>query len=82
MVDPRDPTRRKRLPAGTEWTDLLVPVVRAGQQVYQPPVLADVRQHTLDQLAGFHGGVKRLMNPRPAEVTAAPSTQRLEGSAA
>jgi ATP-binding cassette subfamily C protein/ATP-binding cassette subfamily C protein EexD len=26
--------------------------------------------------------LKRLMNPRPAEVTAAPSTQRLEGSAA
>ncbi len=31
VVDPLDPTRRKRIPAGTPFEDLLVPVVRGGR---------------------------------------------------
>jgi len=63
IVDPGDLTRRKEIPAGTPHTDLLVPVFRQGKRVYDPPPLKEVRQRTVDQLAGFHGGVKRFANP-------------------
>lgn len=63
IVDPGDLTRRKEIPAGTPHTDLLVPVFRQGKRVYDPPPLKEVRQRTADQLAGFHGGVKRFANP-------------------
>ncbi len=62
MVDPLDPTRRREVPAGAG-ADLLVPVFRRGRQVYAPPPLAEVRARTQAQLAGFHGGVKRFVNP-------------------
>jgi nicotinate phosphoribosyltransferase len=68
MVDPKDHTRRRKLPAAPEWTDLLVPIFRAGRLVYAPPELATVRQRALDQLAGFHSGVKRFMNPHQYPV--------------
>ena len=63
IVDPGDLTRRKEIPDGTEHTDLLVPVFRQGERVYDPPPLHEVRQRTAEQLAGFHGGIKRLANP-------------------
>ncbi|HWM91886.1 MAG TPA: nicotinate phosphoribosyltransferase [Thermoanaerobaculia bacterium] len=63
IVDPADLTRRKEIPEGTEHTDLLVPVFRQGRRVYDPPPLQEVRQRTIQQLASFHPGVKRLVNP-------------------
>jgi nicotinate phosphoribosyltransferase len=62
MVDPLDPTRRRQVPAGRS-EDLLVPVFRGGRQVYSPPPLAEVRARAQAQLAKFHGGVKRFVNP-------------------
>ncbi|HSK80177.1 MAG TPA: hypothetical protein VLQ45_27230, partial [Thermoanaerobaculia bacterium] len=53
---------------GAEHTDLLVPVFRQGAQVYDPPPLAEVRQRTQDQLAPFHGGIKRFVNPHQYPV--------------
>jgi nicotinate phosphoribosyltransferase len=63
MIDPLDPTRRKRLPAGPEAQDLLVPVFRAGRCVYLQPTLHETRARVREQLAGFHGGIKRFVNP-------------------
>ncbi|HYN21006.1 MAG TPA: nicotinate phosphoribosyltransferase [Thermoanaerobaculia bacterium] len=63
IVDPADLTRRKEIAAGTEHTDLLVPVFRKGERVYDPPPLKEVRERTLEQLRGFHGGIKRFANP-------------------
>jgi nicotinate phosphoribosyltransferase len=68
MVDPKDPTRRKTLPPSTPWTDLLVPAVRAGRVVYTPPALDAVRRQAQEQLARFHGGVKRFLNPHQYPV--------------
>jgi nicotinate phosphoribosyltransferase len=68
MVDPLDLTRRKTIPAGAEHTDLLVPVFRQGARVYDPPPLAEIRQRTKDQLARFHGGIKRFVNPHQYPV--------------
>lgn len=68
IVDPGDLTRRKEIPEGTEHADLLVPVFRQGNRVYEPPPLAEVRRRTAEQLAGFHGGVKRFVNPHQYPV--------------
>ncbi len=63
MVDPADPTRRREIPAEATSEDLLVPVFRRGRRVYDPPPLAKARARTKDQLARFHAGVKRFLNP-------------------
>jgi nicotinate phosphoribosyltransferase len=63
MVDPLDMTRRKAIPTGTVGEDLLVPVFRQGRRVYDPPGLEEVRRRVREQLAGFHGGVKRFVHP-------------------
>src|SRR5262249_43453243 len=68
IIDPKDPTRRKRLPARAQWSDLLVPVFRGGHLVYAPPSLQAIRERTQQQLAGFHAGIKRFMNPHQYPV--------------
>ncbi|MFP5285265.1 MAG: nicotinate phosphoribosyltransferase, partial [Thermoanaerobaculia bacterium] len=68
IVDPGDLTRRKEIPEGTPHADLLVPVFRRGKRVYDPPPLDEVRRRTAEQLAGFHGGVKRFANPHQYPV--------------
>ncbi|ACG74933.1 nicotinate phosphoribosyltransferase [Anaeromyxobacter sp. K] len=68
MVDPLDPTRRRQLAEGTPAEDLLVPVFRGGRQVYRPPPLDAVRARTQAQLARFHAGVKRFVNPHQFPV--------------
>jgi len=68
IVDPFDMTRRKTIPQGTAWEDLLAAVFRKGERVYEVPPLAASRQRTLDQLACLHPGVKRLLNPHAYPV--------------
>jgi nicotinate phosphoribosyltransferase len=68
IVDPLDSTRRKHLAAGTHFEDLLVPIFRKGQLVYQLPGLGDIRQRAQTQLSMFHSGVKRLLNPHQYPV--------------
>ena len=68
VVDPLDPTRRKHLAPGTAYEDLLVPVFKRGQQVYQLPALAEIRRRAQSQLAMFHPGVKRFVNPHQYPV--------------
>ncbi len=68
IVDPADPLRRRELPADAPGEDLLVPVFRGGRRLYDPPPLADVRARTGAQLARFHAGVKRFMNPHQFPV--------------
>src|SRR2546428_6227780 len=68
IVDPVDPTRRKHFAADAAFEDLLVPIFRQGQVVYTPPVLSEVRQRAQAQLAMFHPGVKRFVNPHQYPV--------------
>ena len=68
IVDPMDPTRRKAIEPFTTYHELLVPVFRNGSQVCTPPALDDVRRRTAEQLAGFHGGIKRFMHPHQYPV--------------
>ncbi len=63
MVDPLDATRRKTLPSGVPSEELLVPIFRQGEQVYDAPALGAIRLRLQEQLAAFHDGVKRFLNP-------------------
>jgi nicotinate phosphoribosyltransferase len=67
-VDPKDPTRRKRLEGNLQWEDLLVPVMRAGRPVYESPPLSDIRRRTAEQLASLHPTIRRLENPHEYPV--------------
>ena len=68
MVDPLDDTRQKRIDCGVQHRDLLVPIYRAGQRVYDPPSAMQARSRARSELAHFHGGVKRLVNPHAYPV--------------
>ena len=68
VVDPLDPTRRKRIPAGTPAEDLLVPVVRQGRPVYEPPPLEAARARARDQIGRLHPGIRRFANPHQYPV--------------
>ncbi len=68
IVDPLDATRRRRIDPGTAHEDLLRPVFRNGQAVYESPPLTEIRARAAQQLAGFHSGIKRLVNPHQYPV--------------
>ncbi|HEV7920511.1 MAG TPA: nicotinate phosphoribosyltransferase [Thermoanaerobaculia bacterium] len=61
MIDPFDPTRRKSF-AG-QGRDLLVPIFRNGELVYEGPSLQEASAHRERELSAFHPGVKRFANP-------------------
>ena len=63
-----DVTRRKVIPPGTAFEDLLVPAWRDGKQVYSPPPLSELRARTQGQLALLHPGLKRFVNPHTYPV--------------
>jgi len=63
MVDPLDLTRRKRFAADAPYTLLLQPAMRGGNRVREPEPLSAARDRVQKELAGFHAGIKRLVNP-------------------
>ena len=68
MVDPLDPTRRRRMAGSEDSEDLLVPVVRKGEVIYEQPSLDAIRERAQEQLASFHAGVLRQDNPHQYSV--------------
>jgi len=63
IIDPLDFTRRKVIPPGMEYIDLLKPIFKSGELVYDYPGYDATRAFVFDQLSGFHPGIKRLVNP-------------------
>jgi nicotinate phosphoribosyltransferase len=68
IIDPVDPMRRKTIPAAAPSADLLIPIFRAGQRVYDPPPLVEAQKHAQRQLSSFHQGIRRLLNPHAYPV--------------
>jgi nicotinate phosphoribosyltransferase len=68
IVDPLDPTRRRRIPEGTPGEDLLVPLMRRGEPVYEPPPAEQARKRARAQLDRLHAGIKRFVNPHQYPV--------------
>ncbi len=65
IVDPMDPTRRKRIPPEASSTELLVKVMDRGARTAAGAAvpIEELRRRTQTGLEGFHAGVKRLANP-------------------
>jgi nicotinate phosphoribosyltransferase len=63
LVDPADMTRRKVIPSDTPATELLEPVFRGGKRVGELLSIEGARRRVGEQLAGFHPGIKRFVNP-------------------
>jgi nicotinate phosphoribosyltransferase len=63
IIDPMDLTRRKVMAADAPHRDLLIPVYRGGERVYQPPPLATARALAAAEQNKLHAGIKRFMNP-------------------
>jgi nicotinate phosphoribosyltransferase len=69
--DPADPTRTKSIPAEATYDDLLVPVFRGGEPVYQSPALTEIKARTTSQLAQLSPESLRFLHPHryPAGLT-------------
>jgi nicotinate phosphoribosyltransferase len=63
IVDPLDPTRRKRVPAHADFHDLLRPVFRGGHRVSDRATLEEARERAREELSRLHPSVKRFVNP-------------------
>ena len=76
LVDPHDGNRQKQLPPEATYADLLVPVVRGGRPVYDPPPPAEAR---LQARGTRTGAVVAERQPRaePARISRRPRSQRL-----
>lgn len=68
IVDPMNMTRRKHIAAGTECQDLLVPVFRGGELVYDVPSVHAAKEKTQAELSCFHNSIKRRVNPHEYPV--------------
>jgi nicotinate phosphoribosyltransferase len=68
MIDPLDVTRQKKIPPGSEGEDLLVPVFRDGACIYELPSVEAARERAKTQMAMFHPGIKRFVNPHQYPV--------------
>ena len=68
MVDPLDMTRRKIISDSVPYHDLLIPIFRNGEPVYQAPSASEARAFAQKELNAFHSGVKRFINPHQYPV--------------
>jgi nicotinate phosphoribosyltransferase len=68
IIDPLDPTRRKRMGPEAEHEELLVPVFEKGRLIYEPPSVGQAQARVRAQLDSFGDGVKRFMNPHKYPV--------------
>jgi nicotinate phosphoribosyltransferase len=67
IVDPNNPLRRKKLDS-EQRSELLEPIVKSGQLLYQFPSIEQIRNHRKEELARLHESHKRLHNPHEYKV--------------
>jgi nicotinate phosphoribosyltransferase len=67
IVDPGNPLRRATIRSERR-VELLVPVVAAGEPVYEFPSIEQIRAHRKNQLTELHDSYKRLTNPHEYKV--------------
>jgi len=63
LVDIADVTIRRKIPESATYRDLLIPIFRMGDLVYNRPTIHEIRANVVAELARFYSGVKRLLNP-------------------
>ncbi len=77
IVDPKDPTRRKKIGSRATARDLLVPVTRGGRVVFKDEPLDMLRDRAKRELAKVHPGTRRFMNPHEYPVGLEPALHDL-----
>ena len=77
VVDPLDPTRRKIIAKDAQHEDLLVPIFRAGNCVYEIPTRQRIKEYVAEQLSKFHPTTRRLLNPHEYPVGLEPALHKL-----
>ncbi|MBE9461035.1 nicotinate phosphoribosyltransferase [Dyadobacter subterraneus] len=68
MVDPYDFTKTRSFSETVSYEDLLVPIFAEGTLVYSLPSIYETRERVEQQLAHFHKGIKRFVNPHTYPV--------------
>lgn len=68
IVDPKDPTRSKRMPAGATAREVLIPVMQNGRRLQAEESLTTIRERVQTQLSRLNAGTKRLLNPHEYPV--------------
>jgi len=63
IVDIADVTIHRNVPRAATFRDLLIPVFRSGELVYEKPSIHEIRKLVGNELGRFYTGVKRLLNP-------------------
>ncbi len=79
IVDPADPMRRRSFQS-CESHEVLVPVLRGGEQVHELPSLDASREHALREVRSLHPGIRRLTFPHtyPAGIEEGLHERRIE----
>ena len=69
MISMRDQTKQMNLPpTNAEGLDLLVPIMRRGQLVYDLPAIKGIRDYCAQELRKMPDGIKRFENPDEYKV--------------
>jgi nicotinate phosphoribosyltransferase len=68
IIDPLDPTRKRKLAADLAHEDLLLPAVRQGKVVAARPTLREIQARAKRQLAALHPSVRRSLHPHEYPV--------------
>jgi nicotinate phosphoribosyltransferase len=68
MVHPEDPLRSTCYGPGVSAQELLVPVFRGGELVYEPPPITAIRTRAAEQLSSLDASHKRFLNPHTYKV--------------
>ena len=68
MIDPFDKTRSKRFGPHQEARELLQPIFREGELVYQEPNIFEIRNYAIQELKKFDKSIKRFYNPHAYPV--------------
>ncbi|WP_373515053.1 nicotinate phosphoribosyltransferase [Persicitalea sp.] len=68
MIDPYDFTRQRTFDKKHQYEDLLQTIFQAGKQNYEIPPIEETKLRVQQQLAQFHEGTKRFVNPHTYPV--------------
>ena len=65
LIDPIDPSKRKKMESSADHQDLLVPIFRGGKRVYDSPHLMEIQKNTHLQLSKLPKPMRRFLYPQP-----------------
>ena len=68
IVDPMDPNRKTKISMVEDTEDLLLPVIRDGNAIYECSSLDEIQNRTRSQLSLFHSGILRFDYPHEYPV--------------